>query len=674
MKFTVSWLEQGTIGGRILRWFLVLATVPAIVLTVVTNNLSAEALRDRVQGELMFIALSKAEDVETYAYERIRAAVVLRNDRYLVSSINALQKYRREPGRYARELQAFDGEIRPVLDFMIENLAFRNLIAFDPRGEVLYQSHPVQQLGNNLFEGLLKESPLAKAVLHATTLLDAEISDFGAYPGGDKPVGYVVTPLFDSGGELVAIIALQLDTDEVFAPFLDYSGLGNTGQTIVGLLDHNEIRIISPLRNQPDAAQKLRIQMGDSQGQGIQKAVLGNRDFGEIPGIFKEPVLASWTYLPSFRWGLSVQMDVGEALALVDTQRLVNGGLLALLLIPTALAASLVSRTISRPVGEAIAAAETVAAGDLTANLDSDRNDETGKLLRALGRMTSYLNSLVGQVQKSIIELVSTSNTLTAMNRAQEEDISAFGATTNQIAAASREISATSEELLRTMADVTRMAGSTAEMANAGRNELTDMEQVMHTLAESTGSIADKLNAISARASDISAMTTTIKRVAEQTNLLSLNASIEAEKAGEFGLGFSVVAREIRRLADQTAVATLDIETVVREMHAAVSIGVMEMDKFSEQVRRGVDETRRISQQFSRIIEQVGELTPRFDAVHEGMRSQSAGALQIRDAMVALSESAMQSARALEETNRASQRLETAIAELRKEIAIFRLS
>ncbi|MDD2767115.1 MAG: methyl-accepting chemotaxis protein [Methylococcus sp.] len=674
MKLAASSNRHGTIVGRLLRWFLILATVPSVVLTLVTNYLSADALRDRVQGELMFIALAKAEDVETYAFERIRAAVVLRNNHYLVAAMHTAQKYQREPARYAKELQAFDADVRPVLDFMTENLGFKNLIVFDPQSEVLYQAHPVQQLGRNLYEGQLKDSALAKAVQHATTLLDAEISDFGAYPGSIVPVGYVVTPLFDSGGELIAIIALQLDSDEVFAPFLDFGGLGESGQTVVGLLDHNEIRIVSPLRHHPENTSKLRIQMGDNWAQGIQKAVLGNRDFGEILGIGKSRVLASWTYLPSFRWGLSVEMDVDEALALVDTQRWVNGGLLALLLIPTALAALLVSRTISRPIGEAIAAAETVAEGNLTASLDSDRDDETGKLLRALGRMTAYLNSLVGQVQKSIIELVSTSNTLTAMNRAQEEDISAFGATTNQIAAASREISATSEELLRTMTDVTRMAGGTAELANAGRNELADMEQVMHTLAESTGSIADKLNAISARANDISTMTTTIKRVAEQTNLLSLNASIEAEKAGEFGLGFAVVAREIRRLADQTAVATLDIETVVREMHAAVSVGVMEMDKFSEQVRRGVDETSRIAQQFSLIIEQVGELTPRFDAVHEGMRSQSAGALQIRDAMVALSESAMQSAQALEETNRASQKLETAIAELRKEIAMFRLS
>ena len=97
-------------------------------------------------------------------------------------------------------------------------------------------------------------------------------------------------------------------------------------------------------------------------------------------------------------------------------------------------------------------------------------------------------------------------------------------------------------------------------------------------------------------------MVTTIAKVADQTNLLSLNAAIEAEKAGEYGRGFSVVATEIRRLADQTAVATYDIEQMVREIQSAVAAGVMGMDKFSEEVRRGMSEVTQVGDQLSQII------------------------------------------------------------------------
>ena len=113
------------------------------------------------------------------------------------------------------------------------------------------------------------------------------------------------------------------------------------------------------------------------------------------------------------------------------------------------------------------------------------------------------------------------------------------------------------------------------------------MATEMKQLVESTASVSAKLGMIREKADSINAVVTTITKVADQTNLLSINAAIEAEKAGEYGRGFLVVAREIRRLADQTAVATLDIETMVRQMQDAVSAGVMQMDKFADEVRSG---------------------------------------------------------------------------------------
>ena len=143
------------------------------------------------------------------------------------------------------------------------------------------------------------------------------------------------------------------------------------------------------------------------------------------------------------------------------------------------------------------------------------------------------------------------------------------------------------------------------------------MDRTMRQLAESTGSIGSKLSVISERAANINLVVTTITKVADQTNLLSINAAIEAEKAGEYGLGFLVVAREIRRLADQTAVATLDIERMVKEMQYSVSAGVMEMDKFSEQVRQGVGEVGQIGGQLGQIITAVAGPGP---AVRPGDR------------------------------------------------------
>jgi methyl-accepting chemotaxis protein WspA len=331
------------------------------------------------------------------------------------------------------------------------------------------------------------------------------------------------------------------------------------------------------------------------------------------------------------------------------------------------------TRRLLRPVHEAAVTAERVASGDLSATLSAEGSDEISKLINALGQMVNYLNSLIGQVQRSTIDLVSTANSLSAMTKTQSEEVSNLGSTTTEIAAATKEISATSEELLSTMSGITEVADHTTELANSGQSSLGDMEGAMRTLADATHSISSRLGLINEKANTISSVTTTITKIADQTNLLSLNASIEAEKAGEYGLGFAVLAREIRRLADQTAVATLDIEQMVKEMQDSVTGGVMEMDKFSEQVSRSVSDTHDISLRFGEIIQQIQALLPQFDAVHEGMRSQSAGAKQIRDSMVSLTDSFRVSAQALDETTSATQRLEGAIDELRNEISSFKL-
>jgi len=176
------------------------------------------------------------------------------------------------------------------------------------------------------------------------------------------------------------------------------------------------------------------------------------------------------------------------------------------------------------------------------------------------------------------------------------------------------------------------------------------------------------------KASNINQVVTTITKVADQTNLLSLNAAIEAEKAGEHGRGFVVVATEIRRLADQTAVASYDIEQLVKEMQSAVSAGVMGMDKFSEEVRRGVQEVEQVSEQLAQIISQVQALTPQFETVNEGMQSQSTGAQQISEALAQLTESAQQAVESLHQSNIVMDQLNSTANDLRTSVSRFKLN
>ena len=313
-----------------------------------------------------------------------------------------------------------------------------------------------------------------------------------------------------------------------------------------------------------------------------------------------------------------------------------------------------------------------VASGDLTTEVPVvEGSDETSALLRAISAMTHNLRALVTRAKQASIELMSTATEFAATSRQQESTVQTFGASTNQIAAAVKEISATSSELLATMEGVNAVASQTADLAEAGQSGLKNLDTTMDRLAQAANTMAARLAAIREEAAEITGVVTTISKVADQTNLLSINAAIEAEKAGEQGLGFLVLAREIRRLADQTAVATLDIEQMVKQMQTAVSAGVMEIDRFAEEVRSGVGNVVRVGGQFGQIISQVKTLSERFDAVNHGMRSQSQGARQIGEAMGQLIDGARQTSTSLREFNSATESLRDAVQTLKQEIAQF---
>ncbi len=311
-------------------------------------------------------------------------------------------------------------------------------------------------------------------------------------------------------------------------------------------------------------------------------------------------------------------------------------------------------------------------AGDLTARLAVDGKDEMGQLAEGINAVIGKIQGIVGKARESSLQLLSIASQIAATARNQEQTVNNLSASTTQVAASVREVSATSKDLAGTMNEVSQTATHAADLATRGRDNTTKMATEMKQLVESTASVSTKLGMIREKADSINAVVTTITKVADQTNLLSINAAIEAEKAGEYGRGFLVVAREIRRLADQTAVATLDIETMVRQMQDAVSAGVMQMDKFADEVRSGVGQVTKINQMTWEIINEVQSLSGRFQLVNEGMRNQTAGAQQINDAMAQIAEATRRSAQSIQEFERATTHLRSSVEGLNQEIAQFK--
>ncbi len=283
------------------------------------------------------------------------------------------------------------------------------------------------------------------------------------------------------------------------------------------------------------------------------------------------------------------------------------------------------------------------------------------------------LKATLNQLMSALMQVNTSAAEMAATLKEQQASANEVASTSVEISATAKEISATAKELGNTMNDVAGVSEQSTQLATGGQTGLSRLETTMRQIMEASATIAAKLAILSEKTANINTVVTTINKVADQTNLLSLNAAIEAEKAGEYGQGFAVVATEIRRLADQTAVATYDIEQMVKEMQSAVSAGVMGMDKFNEEVRRGTDEVGRVTTQLTQIIQQVQTLTPRVEAVNEGMQSQSTAAGQISEALGQLGETAQQSAEALRQNTAAIEQLTQAAHGLKEAVARFKV-
>ncbi|MCY0108619.1 MULTISPECIES: methyl-accepting chemotaxis protein [Pseudomonas] len=333
----------------------------------------------------------------------------------------------------------------------------------------------------------------------------------------------------------------------------------------------------------------------------------------------------------------------------------------------------LLMRAIMAPMNRIVQILDIMRTGDLSSRLNLERKDEFGAVETGFNDMMTELTALVSQAQRSSVQVTTSVTEIAATSKQQQATATETAATTTEIGATSREIAATSRDLVRTMTEVSTAADQASVLAGSGQQGLARMEDTMHSVMGAADLVNAKLAILNEKAGNINQVVVTIVKVADQTNLLSLNAAIEAEKAGEYGRGFAVVATEVRRLADQTAVATYDIEQMVREIQSAVSAGVMGMDKFSEEVRRGMAEVQQVGEQLSQIIHQVQALAPRVLMVNEGMQAQATGAEQINHALVQLGDASSQTVESLRQASFAIDELSQVAVGLRSGVSRFKV-
>mgnify|MGYP001629877362 FL=1 len=314
-----------------------------------------------------------------------------------------------------------------------------------------------------------------------------------------------------------------------------------------------------------------------------------------------------------------------------------------------------------------IAAAEKILSGKSSVVAEFDELFKAVLLMaRSLTRLISALKLRGEDVAERAGRISETSDTLDVI--ASEE-----AASTKNAASTGSKILGASEALNKNARGSVFEVSRTLDIARESGESLRLLKNNYDALTAASENVAGKLAVINGNVEKITGIVTTINEVSRQTNLLSLNASIEAEKAGEFGLGFAVVARQIRRLADKTSVASANIENIVRQMQSSVNSGVMEMDRFGAKMRQSSKIIMETADMLARAVSDIEAIGPQFEGIASGIGELSENARRISATMLELSDSSVRARDRISEFRAAVKSLDAVSVSVLEAVARFKI-
>ncbi len=336
-------------------------------------------------------------------------------------------------------------------------------------------------------------------------------------------------------------------------------------------------------------------------------------------------------------------------------------------------AAWVITRLIVAPLRSVIRLAEQIAAGDLSATVEVTRRDEIGQLMQAMQQMGSGLSRIVSGLQAGIERLASSAQSLSAVTEQTNLEVSSQKEETEQVATAMNQMTATVHDVARNAEEAAQAAQTADDKVENGQVVVRQSMQRIEQLADSATSASSSIDGLSAQIQNIGSVLDVIKSVAEQTNLLALNAAIEAARAGEQGRGFAVVADEVRALARRTRQSTEEIEGLVSALRAAAEASVQTIRGSGELVKLAVSDALQTESALGSIAAAVSLIQQMNQQIAAAAEQQSSVAEEINRSVTSIRASADQSSLAMQGNAASSIELAQLGGELKGMVGHFRL-
>ena len=655
--------------------FLLIGIVPTLAVGIFSFYQANQGLSDQAFNQLQAVRGIKKTQIESYFEERkgdmamlVETIATLHSSQPDLSAIEALLATPRS------------GEGKSFFSKYIEAYSYYDLFLIDEKGDVFFTEAKEADYGTNLISGPYRDSGLAKAYKNAKQTRGFVLQDFSPYaPSNNEPASFIAQPVY-SDGELVVIVALQLSIDKINSFMQLREGMGETGESyLVGPdMRMRSDSFLDPQGHSVSASFAGSIASNGVNTEASQNALQGDTGIKIITDYNGNPVLSAYTpvAVAGNTWALMAEIDEAEAFAIVSELKIILAVVIGLVAIAIVVVGVLVARSITRPLGgepvEMKSIAEEIAAGNLT--LEFENRGQQESVYAAMHKMTLTLNDMISKIVAASSEIATTTEQTSIVTQQTNENVQQQQRESLQVATATNEMSASVQEVANSASVASTAAQTATNEALLAKQVTENTIDTIVNMADEVARSMDTIQALEKQSTHIGSVLEIIRSVSEQTNLLALNAAIEAARAGEHGRGFAVVADEVRTLALKTQASTTDIEDIIDQLQIGASEAAKTMETSAQKAQDNIEMARKAGAAIAQITGAVEDINDMNAQIASAAEEQSAVSEEISKSITYISDLSQQTAGGSQQTSEATLQLARLSEQMRALVANFKVS
>jgi methyl-accepting chemotaxis protein len=660
-----------SLKGKLITYLLIISIIPSVAIGGISYYNSKKSLEKEATDQLTFIRDSKKREIEDY-FKSGQSRISYMAQEPMI--IEAMTEFNQNSIGTSNYNNVFDKYNPTFVNFTNKLEAGDILLVNNKSGEVVYSTFKEGDYGTNLITGAYKNTSVSKAFEAARNTEDrnfAGITDFEFYgPSNNKPIAGIAAPIF-KGDEKIGVLIFKMGTNKIDGIVSNNNNwetlnIGENGEVALIGSDYklrSNTRFVNDETDERMKATKSATLLKEIRTKGTEQVVLGKTDvdsYIDYHGV-KSIVAYAPLKIDNLNWGILVKMTQAEAFQPVDRLGKIMFIILGLASVGIIAFSIIVASSISNPVTKMTKVALKISQGDLTVEVPKVKgSDEIGNLMESLSNMLNNLReqtkeiiNVVNVIAASVSEITVS---LTQVTSGAAETSSAVSETTATVEEVKQTVYLSSEKTK----NVSRSAKESLEISRSGSRATEETLEGMKVINSQMQIIADSIIALSDQSQNISELIESVDSISEQSNILAVNASIEAAKAGEHGKGFSIVAQEIRNLAEQSKQGTKQVRNILKDIQKATNTAVMTTEKGIKLVDSGMRQASEAGDSIHKLTDNITISAQAAIQIEASSQQQLIGMDQVAMAMDGINQASLQnvdSMKQLEEATRGLQEM-----------------